>query len=156
MRLVFPVAVAAIAVDQASKWWMLEGLHLASVSHIDVAPPYLRFVMAWNQGINFGVLAAGSDAARLALIGVSLAICVGLILWARGRDDGWFLTGIGLVVGGALGNALDRAIHGAVVDFLNMSCCGVQNPYVFNIADVFIFVGAALLILRSGERKPAR
>jgi len=61
--------------------------------------------------------------------------------------------GAGLVVGGAIGNALDRVIYGAVADFLNMSCCGLNNPYVFNVADIAIFAGAGLLIWHSGDQK---
>jgi signal peptidase II len=58
---------------------------------------------------------------------------------------------IGFVTGGALGNALDRVTYGAVADFLNTSCCGIRNPYSFNIADIFIFVGAGLLLLFSSR-----
>ena len=64
-------------------------------------------------------------------------------------------VGAGLLVGGALGNVIDRLRFGAVADFLNMSCCGIRNPFAFNIADVAIFAGVALLVLysaRSGER----
>lgn len=153
MRLLALVAVLALALDQASKHFVLVGLDLARTTPIDVFPPFLRFVMAWNLGVNFGVLASGSEFARWGLVAVSLAISVGILIWARGRRDRWFLAGAGLVIGGALGNAIDRARFGAVADFLNMSCCGIHNPYVFNLADVVIFLGAALLILRSGERE---
>jgi signal peptidase II len=60
---------------------------------------------------------------------------------------------VGLLVGGALGNALDRVIYGAVVDFLNMSCCGINNPYAFNVADIFIFVGAIGLAIFPTDKK---
>ena len=76
-----------------------------------------------------------------------------MVWWARGKDSRWFLFGAGLVVGGALGNVVDRVRFGAVADFLNMSCCGIDNPYVFNIADIAIFAGAGLLILVSGEKR---
>ena len=65
----------------------------------------------------------------------------------------WFSVGAGLVVGGAIGNVIDRVLYGAVADFLNMSCCGIVNPFVFNVADIAIFAGAGVLILLSGEKK---
>lgn len=153
MRLLAITAVVAFAIDQISKWLVLERLDLAATGPIDVMAPYLRFVMAWNEGINFGVLSSGSDVARWALIGVALVISVAVVWWARGKDSRWFLFGAGLVVGGALGNVVDRLRFGAVADFLNMSCCGIDNPYVFNIADIAIFAGAGLLILVSGEKR---
>ena len=154
MRLLFLTAVVAFVVDQASKFLVIEGLGLMDRGAIDVAPPFLRFVMAWNQGINFGVLASGSDAARWALIALSVAISGVVVWWARSKTDRYFLIGAGLVVGGAFGNVVDRVRFGAVADFLNMSCCGIDNPYVFNIADIAIFAGAGLLILMSGGDKP--
>jgi signal peptidase II len=57
------------------------------------------------------------------------------------------LAGVGMIVGGALGNALDRVVYGAVADFLNMSCCGIQNPFTFNVADIFIFAGAFAIVI---------
>lgn len=160
MRFFVLVALAALAIDQGSKHLVLTGLDLRRTTPIDILPPYLRFVMAWNQGVNFGVLASGSAAARWALTALALVISAGVTIWAlraaaRGRADHWFLAGAALVVGGAIGNAIDRVRFGAVADFLNMSCCGIVNPYVFNVADIAIFLGAALLILRSGERTGA-
>ena len=65
-----------------------------------------------------------------------------------------FLSG-GLLVGGAIGNAVDRVLYGAVADFLNMSCCGIRNPYAFNVADISIFIGAiGLVFFASGNAKP--
>ncbi len=151
MRILIPTALIALIVDQASKHAVLYGLDLLSVGVIDIWPPLLRFVMAWNRGINFGILASDGDAARWVLIGISVAICIALLIWARRQPGRWFQFGAGLVIGGAVGNAIDRVQFGAVADFLNMSCCGIDNPYVFNIADIAIFGGAAILILVSGR-----
>ncbi|MEM7522653.1 MAG: signal peptidase II [Pseudomonadota bacterium] len=157
MRLLAIIAVLVFVVDQATKYAVVFGLDLINLGVIDVSPPFLRFVMAWNRGVNFGVLAAGSDIARWALVALSLAIAIGLVWWAhQRRRDRWFLIGAGLVVGGALGNIVDRALFGAVMDFLNMSCCGLTNPYVFNVADIAIFAGAGVLIATSGETKKAK
>ena len=84
------------------------------------------------------------------LIGLSIVISVALLIWATKRwEDSVFAVAVGLVVGGALGNAYDRFTLGAVTDFLNVTCCGINNPFAFNIADVTIFAGVALLLLRT-------
>ena len=75
-------------------------------------------------------------------------------LWVRREEPGrWAQISAGLLVGGALGNVIDRVIYGAVADFLNMSCCGIENPYAFNVADISIFAGAIGLILFTGGSK---
>ncbi|MCA8835978.1 MAG: signal peptidase II [Proteobacteria bacterium] len=141
------ITLIAIATDQISKWYVVWYLDLLTLRQMDVAPPFLTFRMAWNQGINFGLFAGGQGAGRAILIILALAICLILLVWAR-RFHGWMAAiFIGLVIGGALGNVFDRLYHGAVVDFLNMSCCGINNPFSFNIADVWVFAGAFGLIL---------
>ncbi len=146
------VALAVLALDRATKWFVVEALDLAHVGRIEVWPPFLTFVMAWNRGINFGIGAGGPEMMRWALVTLAVAISAALVIWVRRRGArvgaaramplAW---GAGIVVGGALGNAWDRLVYGAVADFLNMSCCGVANPYAFNVADVAIFAGAALI-----------
>lgn len=153
MKALALVAVIILALDQGSKYVVVHALNLIEIGRIEVYPPFLNFVMAWNRGINFGLGASGADWARWTLIAVSLAISVAVVIWAAKRQEFWFSLGAGLVVGGALGNVLDRFQYGAVADFLNMSCCGINNPFVFNVADIAIFAGAAVLILMSGEKK---
>lgn len=146
--------MAAFLLDQSSKYYVLSVLELDRIGQVDVFAPYLRFTMAWNRGVNFGLFSSSEDVMRWALIALSVAISVAIAIWAMKRSATLFSTGAGLVIGGALGNALDRAVFGAVVDFLNMSCCGIYNPYAFNIADVAIFAGAAILIIY-GDKKNA-
>lgn len=153
VRLMSIVAGAAFLLDQGSKYVVLHILSLPDFLVIDVAPPFLRFVMAWNRGVNFGLMASDADLTRWGLVILSLVISAVIFVWARRRMDKWFAIGAGLVIGGALGNAIDRIVYGAVADFLNMSCCGIVNPFSFNVADISIFAGAAFLILRSGETK---
>jgi signal peptidase II len=136
---------------------VVEVLDLKSRLHIPVLDPWLRFRMAWNTGINFGLFDAG-DAGRWILIGLALAITGGLVLWVR-RAEGWAAAiGAGAIIGGALGNVWDRLQYGAVADFLNMSCCGIDNPFAFNVADAAIFGGVAVLLLfaRDGASAPNR
>lgn len=137
------------AIDQISKWFMLERLELDEIGVYEVVDPYLVFKMGWNKGVNFGLFADSPEILRWALIALAVAICTGLLYWSKQFSGRWAPILIGLVIGGALGNALDRVRFGAVVDFLNMSCCGVQNPYVFNLADVFVFAGLIPLALFS-------
>lgn len=154
MRLVFWVALAVFLADQASKYYVVYMLNLATLGAIDVYPPYLNLRMAWNYGINFGLFAQSSDAVRWVLIAVALVISGGVLWWIRKDPPGlWGLVGAGLLVGGALGNVVDRILYGAVADFLNMSCCGFHNPYAFNIADISIFAGALGLVLFTSEKK---
>ena len=145
LRRLFATAVVIFLVDRLTKQWIVEWLDLKTRLFIDVFAPYLTLRMAWNQGVNFGVFNLGADG-RWVLIGVSVVICLVVVFWLRSAK-GWAapIAG-GLVVGGAIGNAYDRVIYTAVADFLNMSCCGIENPFAFNVADVAIFAGAILLI----------
>ncbi|GMG82222.1 signal peptidase II [Paralimibaculum aggregatum] len=142
-RLIGVVALCVLLLDRLSKLWVLEVLDLQSVGRLEVAPPYLVFLMAWNPGVNFGLL--GSADMRWVLVAVAAAISLALVLWAARRGTPALAAGAALVAGGALGNAWDRVQYGAVADFLNMSCCGIQNPFAFNIADVAIFLGAVVI-----------
>ncbi len=150
MKRILMLSTLIFLLDQISKWFVVEYLDLIMRQGINVFPPYLNLRMAWNEGVNFGLFSGqGSDVIRILLIGVSLVVTVGVIWWGR-RFTGWFGAFlIGCIVGGALGNTVDRIVYGAVADFLNMSCCGWRNPYSFNVADVAIFVGAIGLVLFS-------
>jgi signal peptidase II len=146
-RPMLALALAVLVLDRLSKLYILEVLELPLVGRVEVWPPYLNFVMAWNRGINFGLF--GSADARWFLVALAVAISLGLGWWALRRGGGWLALGAGLVIGGALGNAWDRVQYGAVVDFLNMSCCGIDNPFAFNLADAGIFAGAVMIALKA-------
>jgi signal peptidase II len=153
MRILALTAVVIFALDQASKWFVVQWLDLINRGEIDVLPPLLQFRMAWNTGINFGLFATN----QWVLIAIALAIS-GWVLWWIWREKPGLLAQIsaGLLVGGALGNVIDRIIYGAVADFLNMSCCGIENPFAFNVADIAIFAGAIGLVLFTGKPTPKR
>ncbi len=154
MRTATLTAIVTFALDQASKLAVVHGLNLIERGVIEVAPPFLVFRMAWNRGINFGLLANDADLVRWGLVVVSLAIAAWVWIWVRRENPGrWAQISAGLLVGGALGNVIDRILYGAVADFLNMSCCGFENPYAFNVADIAIFAGAAGLVLFTGGGK---
>jgi len=149
-------ALASLLLDQASKYLVIHWMQLWRVRSIDVLPPLLNFRYAENVGINFGLFGDGSDTMRWILIGVSLVICIAVAIWVRGwHPSRWMQLSAGLVIGGALGNVADRLLYGYVLDFLNMSCCGIRNPFSFNVADIFIFGGAAGLIFFENRDKKA-
>ncbi|WP_417674061.1 signal peptidase II [Pseudodonghicola sp.] len=147
----------AFLLDQASKYLVVHWMGLARLHSIDVLPPLLNFRYGENRGINFGLLDNNSLLARWVLIGFSVAVCVTVLTWVmRSQPTRRMQLSAGLLVGGALGNVVDRLLYGYVLDFLNMSCCGFDNPFVFNVGDVFIFMGAAGLILFEGQSSRQR
>lgn len=156
MKPVFWTAFWIFLLDQASKWIVVHWMNLRELGTIEVAPPYLTLRMAWNYGINFGLLAGDAPWTRWVLIAVALVIA-GVVLWWAWREQEGPAQKIaaGLLIGGALGNVIDRVLYGAVADFLNMSCCGLNNPFAFNVADVSIFAGAVGLVIFSPGKKPA-
>lgn len=150
------IALASLlffGLDRLSKVVIVQWLDLATVHRIPVWPPYLDFVMAWNRGVNFGLL--GGFDARWLLVALSIVVALALASWAS-KKSGWtMLLASSAIIGGALGNAYDRIVYGAVADYINMSCCGIGNPYSFNVADVWIFGGAAFLVLAVEHGKRA-
>ncbi len=147
MRWLTWAAIVAFCIDQVSKYVVIHLMDLERLLAIDVLPPLLNFRYGENRGINFGLFDGGSDASRWILIAVALVICVAVTVWVRRTPmNVWAYCSAGLLIGGALANVLDRLLYGFVLDFLNMSCCGINNPFVFNIADIFIFAGAIGLI----------
>ncbi len=152
MRSLYLTALATFGVDQVSKLAVVHGLNLIERGEIDVLPPVLVFRMAWNYGVNFGLLSHGSDIARWGLIAVAVVISIWVFLWIRReKANPRAQISAGLLIGGALGNVIDRIVYGAVADFLNMSCCGIENPYAFNVADIAIFAGALGLVIFTGS-----
>ncbi len=156
MKALALAAAATFAADQALKWYVVVALDLANRLVIEVWPGFFTLTMAWNRGINFGLFAGDSNLTRWVLVALALAICGWVLHWARSEaGNPGFQIGAGLLVGGALGNVIDRIRWGAVADFLNVTCCGWFNPWAFNIADAAIFVGAVALILTAGRKKRA-
>ena len=154
-KLMALTAVLGFAIDQISKLYVVFWLDLINLQEIDVFAPFLNFRMAWNYGVNFGLFSGQSEVQRTALILIALGISAAVAIWAIRQGSGRLtLVAAGLLIGGALGNALDRMIYGAVVDFLNMSCCGIENPFVFNLADVAIFLGAIGLMFAPQPQDP--
>lgn len=154
MRLVATTAIGVFALDQATKFLVVHVLDLYTRQRIDVLPPFLNLRMAWNEGINFGLLASSEDITRWVLIALAVVISLWVWLWVRREPHSRIVKlSAGCLIGGAMGNVLDRILYGAVADFLNMSLPGIDNPYSFNIADIAIFVGAIGLVFMTGREK---
>ena len=155
MRAVSLSVVFAFLVDQASKYAAIHILGVSALNSIEVFPPYLRFIYGENRGINFGLLADGTS--RWLLISLAVLICIGVFYWLRRAAQPLSVhVCAGFLIGGALGNVFDRVVYGYVIDFINNDCCGIGNPFVYNLADVFIFVGALGLVFLAKEDKTAK
>ncbi len=153
-----PVLLSAglvFLLDQALKYLVVHGLRLDRVREVDLIDPWLNLRMAWNQGMNFGLFASDVEVMRWVLIGIALAVCLWVAVWVgRAKPSRFAQISAGVLIGGALGNVVDRLTYGAVADFLNMSLPGWQNPYSFNVADIAIFAGALGLVLLPPQKKP--
>ena len=143
-RLGFLVALLTLVLDQASKLYLLFVAELPIRDPIVLAP-FLELVVVWNRGISYGLLQQDGPLGRIVLLGISLIACVVLVLWLRQPGSRLQAWALGLVLGGAAGNAIDRLAYGAVADFVLLHAGGFEW-YVFNIADAAIVVGVALLL----------
>jgi signal peptidase II len=153
--LAFGVAALVVLVDQATKAWVVEGLNLTPGFSRPMLWP-LAITLVRNDGISFGFFQTHAPWTRWVLAGFSLAVSVGLGLWMRRADR--LLTGLaaGLILGGALGNLVDRVRLGAVVDFIDVH--PLVFPWIFNVADSGISVGVVLLLaenLLTGRKAPS-
>ena len=146
-KLGLAVAVAVLVIDQVHKWWMLGPFDIAARQPVRIAP-FLDLVLAWNRGISYGWFAQETEAGRWALIGLSVAVTIGLWLWLARVRRPVAAAALGLVIGGALANTVDRIVHGAVADFFLLHGFGF-NWYVFNLADTAIVAGVGLLLYES-------
>ena len=140
------VAVVAIGVDQVTKWWILASV--MDPPRVINVTPFFNLVLVWNRGISFGMFSNESMAGVWILSILALVIVGFLINWLRRAESKRVAISLGLIIGGALGNVIDRAVHSAVLDFLDFYIGPVRWP-AFNAADSFITVGAILLIVDS-------
>jgi signal peptidase II len=153
------LAALVVVLDQASKFWVLRVFDLPSRATVPVAGPF-HMTMVWNRGVSFGLLRADVDLTRWALAAFSIIVAIVLSVWVRGATRRLSAVALGLVIGGAVGNVIDRIRFGAVADFLDFS--RLWFPWIFNVADAAISCGVALLLLdmllqeRQGAEAPAR
>ena len=148
------IAAVVIVLDQASKWWIL--LSVMQPPRFIEITPFLNIVLTWNRGVSFGMFNTDSAAGPWILSAIAIAVAIALAVWLSRSTGALVSVALGLIIGGAIGNVIDRAVHGAVVDFLDFHWAGYHWP-AFNVADSCISVGAAMLVLDSlfsgGNRK---
>ncbi len=141
------IAVAVFVADQVSKWLILNLFQESTQPYYEITP-FFNIVLAWNPGISFGMFGDIGDYGPTILIVLSLVISVALAVWlskAETRISAW---AFGAIIGGALGNVIDRYRFGAVTDFLDVHVLGYHWP-AFNVADSAIVVGAGLVVWES-------
>jgi signal peptidase II len=144
-------ALAVLALDQASKLWLLFVFDIGHRDAVRVAP-FFDLVLAWNTGISYGWFQNESAVGQLSLTAVKAIAVIVLAIWMA-RSNAWIVTlALGMIIGGAIGNAIDRFAYGAVVDFalFHLQIGGkTYNWYVFNLADCAIVAGVAALLYDS-------
>ena len=141
------LAVAILVADQISKWLILGLFQDSQQAYFEITP-FFNIVLAWNPGISFGMFGdAGAYSVEI-LIGLTILISLVLAVWMMRAETRWTVLGLGLIVGGAVGNVIDRFRFGAVTDFLDLHVLGYHWP-AFNVADSAIVIGAAALVWES-------
>jgi signal peptidase II len=141
-----------LVLDQWSKWLVLQEPRFNALACLDILercgriplPGPLDLTMTWNRGMSFGLFQS-DGIGRWILAGIMLTIALGFLVWLIRAEGRWLRLALALVIGGAFGNLIDRVRFGAVVDFIDAN--GLYFPWVFNIADAAISVGAVLLFI---------
>jgi signal peptidase II len=146
-RLGLWTALATLVADQGSKLGLLFGYDLPGRDAVSLGP-FVTLIVVWNRGISYGLFQQHTEIGRWLLTGLSLIAAVALFVWMRRTDNRLLSASLGLIAGGALGNAIDRLAYGAVFDFVHVHA-GSFSWYVFNIADAAIVAGVAGLIYDS-------
>lgn len=146
-RLGSAAALATFAADQASKLYLLFGYDLPMNEPVSLGP-VLNLIVVWNRGISYGLFQQHSELGRWLLVAISLVAAAAIGWWLRSTDRPLLALALGLLAGGALGNAVDRAAYGAVFDFAQLHW-GTWSWYVFNVADVAIVAGVVGLLYDS-------
>ncbi|MBL4646581.1 MAG: signal peptidase II [Rhizobiales bacterium] len=153
---VLAIALVTLVLDQLSKLWVLFSLNLIEGDKLTIAP-FVDILLVWNRGISYGLFQQHSDWGRWLLVAFGLIACIVVWIWVNRAGSLWFLWGAALIIGGGLGNSIDRIAYGAVVDFVSLHAYGFYW-YVFNIADIAIVAGFLLLLYDmfiSGKEKPS-
>ena len=153
MYKILTLSFVFLLLDQLSKWFVVFYLDLQQKLFLNLNNQFINFYMAWNKGINFGLFEGDSVFQAYGLTAISIVISIVFLVWLRNGSSFFIHILAALVIGGALGNAIDRLLYGAVADFINITCCGFRNPYSFNLADVFIFIGLIGLLVFKFDQK---
>ncbi len=146
--LAYGVALLIFIVDQLTKWFVIGPLNLEAVQNIQLLP-FFDFTWVENRGISLGIAQAQNETHRWILVAVTAAIAVGVAWWIRREEARGDQLALAMVLGGALGNIVDRTRYGYVVDFLDLHFGTFRPFYVFNVGDAAISIGVVILLLRA-------
>jgi signal peptidase II len=141
------VALITLVADQGNKLWMLHVYDIGSKGTVTLTP-FFDVVLVWNKGISYGLFAQDGMAGRVALIVFAILASIALIVWLSRITTRLAAIAIGLIIGGGIGNLIDRIAYGAVADFYAFHAFGFEW-YIFNIADVAIVAGVIGLLYDS-------
>ena len=144
----FGIAAIVFLLEQVTKWIVLGPLDLRNTFQIEILPIF-NLTYTENHGISLGLFQASSDAMRWVLVVGTSLVAAGVAYWIAREERRWDQVALGMVLGGALGNILDRVRHGYVVDFADLHFGEFRPFFIFNVADAAISIGVAILLLRS-------
>ena len=148
-RLGFAVALVVFGLDQLTKWWVTGPLGVAHPGDSLYLLSFFQFTYTENNGISLGLLNATNPVGRWMLVALTSAIAIGVAVWIGKEKNRFDRIALGLVLGGALGNILDRTRHGYVVDFLDLHFGDFRPFLIFNVGDAAISIGVVILLLRA-------
>jgi signal peptidase II len=145
-KLAVPFILILIVLDQVTKWWIVNYI----MQPIKILPitPFFNIVLTWNSGISFGIFSNQGGYSVIILSTLAILIVFFLAVWLMKAENKKLIIGLMCIIGGAIGNIIDRVYHGAVIDFLDFHIKSYHWP-AFNLADSCIFIGATLIILDS-------
>ena len=151
----FAIALAVFLLEQITKWIVLGPLQLRDTQVVEILP-FFRLWYTENHGISLGLFQASSDAMRWVLVVCTSLVAAGVAYWITREERRGDQVALGMVLGGALGNILDRVRHGYVVDFADLHFGEFRPFFIFNVADAAISIGVVILLLRAFLVKEAR
>jgi signal peptidase II len=141
------IALVVVIADQLSKFLLIDFMAGRSFRPLEVAPIF-DLVMVWNRGASFGLFASESQIVRWVFVALSVAVSIGLGVWLKRAERWWLAVALGLVIGGAVGNVIDRVTRGMVADFFSFHLGAYYWP-AFNVADMAIVAGVGVLLYDS-------
>jgi len=144
----FTIALVVFALDQLAKWFVTYPLRPQEVAQITILPIF-NFTWTENNGISLGLFNATTEVGRWMLVAMTSAIAIGVAFWIGREKHRWDQAALGMILGGALGNILDRVRHGYVVDFADLHFGAFRPFLVFNVGDAAISIGVVILLVRA-------
>ena len=148
-RFGFLIALAVFGLDQLVKWWVTGPLGINHIGDQLYIVPFFQFTYTQNNGLSLGLFNATTEIGRWMLVALTSAIAIGVAYWLGREKNRIEQVALGMVLGGALGNILDRTLHGYVVDFADLHFGSFRPFLIFNVGDAAISIAVVILLLRA-------